>query len=654
MQTVKDFGPMLTNINELQKFIKANSQKYSDLAEVIEKYGIRSNEFLNAWMKYDVDGKRQEMIKDIIGYSWDKKYQPIFDANEKFGYPKVTKETLNEAMDAEKFGYVASIISCMGQSSRQTVDIYKEADQRARKQLGDKATLGDRIDISYDIRYERWGLKKRYFGIDGQSGEKHLNKKIRDELAQLENNKSGVRTISFDAARINAERDTVIKTDAIRVPGVDSVKVMAKYSDSKDTGEIKSDNNDKTFLEDILTRNDEYPLPKIDTENSDLLMPGLNVIYESYEQLAEERVKLAEELGVLYKDAENLSKFEFSIMGKKQDVYCQTLIDNPETMGHLFESGLNPIIKDSKSIHTTKAMGLYQFNMDNTMKSLADALSNDFPLLKQAKDKYGVRSPGYEKAWIYYSTGPQCEEFKERQLVFMFNEAVGSSYKENFDWMTKHCGAPVVTLDNYNDESICVYSGAMMSATNQNPYWAKFFAKRAYERVKKYSKDGQIDWNKVGVILNDIKAERWGKKSKALYRRYIGTKKYIGEKQVCEKMVDYINEMPKLQAQIKEKENRLRYLDYALNTVKQNQWGDMALNNASVKADNAEKAQSIQASKDKFMKIKVHARNMKEWHKAKQMAKKNSNIEILEGQNYALRRSNTNTNINNNGGNHRA
>ena len=80
----------------------------------------------------------------------------------------------------------------------------------------------------------------------------------------------------------------------------------------------------------------------------------------------------------------------------------------------------------------------------------------------------------------------------------------------------------------------------------------------------------------------------------------------------------------------------------------------MALNPVT-DADKAAKTQAIQANKDKFQKIKIHARNMKEWHKAKQMAKRNNNVEIIGGQTYALHRGNNNTNTgNSNGGNHRA
>ena len=142
-----------------------------------------------------------------------------------------------------------------------------------------------------------------------------------------------------------------------------------------------------------------------------------------------------------------------------------------------------------------------------------------------------------------------------------------------------------------------------------------------------------------------------------MYRRYMGSKYNLGEKQISENMCRYIKEMPKLRAQIAEKERAIQYIDYALNSIKKNSWDYIASNDAT---DKESRTQAIQANKDKFQKIKIHARNMKEWHKAKQMAKRNDNIEILSGQNYALHRGNTNTNtntnsnINGNSGKHRA
>lgn len=627
IQTVKDFGPMLTNMDDLKRFINKYSDKYSDLSEVVKKYGIRSDEFLKAWMKYDVDGKRQMITNDIIEYSWDKKYQPIFDANEKFGYPKITKETRN---NPETFGYVASVITCMGQSSRQTVGIYKEAAQRANQQLGDKATLDDFIDISYDIRHERWGLSKRYFGNDGKSGEKHLNKKTREMMASI--GKEKATTVSFDAVRADVtgkmEAKRVEKTDAIKVETTDSIEKMELY---KVEQKEDSAQNGKSLLEGLLDKSNQVAnIPEFSAGTMEVFLRGFSLSLSQPEQLEAERQKTYEEIEQLKGRANEISYDNYGFMGKNIQIDYEELINHPEAVGHLPESGRNPIIKDSKSIKTTQAMGLYQFNMNNTMKLLADKLADEFPLLKEAKDKHGVRSTEYEKAWVYYSTGLQHERFEARQLEFMFDIA----YKRSFDYMTKNFNAPKITMENYNDKEHCVYTGAMMSVVNQSPRQSTRFMKLAYERVKSKSKTGEINWNQVGVVVNDIKAEKWGKR-RALYRRYMGSKYNLGEKQISENMCRYIDEMPKLQAQINEKENKLRYLDYALNTIRGNNLDYMASN--SIDTDKEAKAQSIQANKDKYMKIQVHVRNMKEWHKAKQMAKNNSNVEIANSQTHVSR-----------------
>lgn len=640
MKTVKDFGPMLNKMSDLQKVIQAHPEKYADLIEAINKYGIRSDEFKNLMAeKYNDETKRRELTGDITNDLWEKYYQPVFDANSKVGYPVVTNETKN---NPETFGYVASVISCMGQSSRQTPEIYKEAVQRAKAQLGNKATLDDYVDISYDVRHERWGLDKRYFGEDGKSGEKGLNKKVREMLAAMENSENDNRTISFDEAFLIPSVNMVNQTDAIKVPQADSIGIREKYA-VKEEVNLPSGDQKTSLLETILTRNDEVNLPPLNPESMGVFLQGLDLSMGQPEQLLEERDKEAAELEILHKKVEDISKEDFSFIGKKMVIDYEEMARNPEIIGHYYESGRNPVIKDSKRIQTTTAMGLYQFNMKNTMKVLADKLADEFPLLKKAKDAHGVKSNQYEEAWNFYSLGDDHERFEKRQFKLMFDEVAGASYKGNFDWMTKHCNAPEITMENYNNPELCVYTGSMMSASNQNPYWAKFFAKKAYERVKSRSKTGEVDWNEVGIVLNDIKAERWGKKSKALYRRYMGTKHNIGEKQMCEHLNRYVKEMPKLRAQIVEREKRIQHLDYALNILEKQGWDYMADNSVGKDdVDIAAKTQAIQANKDKFMKIKVHARNMREWHKVKQMAAKNSNIEVAAVTKSVSRKSNSN------------
>ena len=626
METVKDFGPMLNKVADLQKVIEAHPEKYADLIAVIDKYGIRSDEFKDIMAeKYNDEYKRRELTGDIVEDLWVSRYQPICDANAKCGYPAVSYEDIKNPEKVKKiFGYVASIISCMSQSSRQTAGIYKEAMERAVAMLGDKATLDDCIDISYDIRNERWGLDERYFGADGKSGEKYLNKKIREMFASTDDDKSVSRTIAFNDVRLNAEAGIVNKTDAIKVPGTDSLEIMERY-DIQD-GKVKI--AQKSMLETLLTRNDEVNLPTLNPESAGVFLQGLDFSMEQPEQLLEERAKEVEELNKLNKKIEEISTDNFSFLGKKMVIDYEEMSKKPEIIGHYYESGRNPIIKDKKKIQNTTAMGLYQFNMSNTMKVLADKLADEFPLLKQAKDNHGgsVRTADYENAWNFYSLSEDSKErFEKRQLKLMFEQVAGASYKDNFDWMTKHCDAPEITLENYNNPEVCVYTGAMMSASNQSPYRAKFFAKQAYERVKKRSKSEKIDWNEVGIVLNDIKAERWGKKSKALYRRYMGSKNNIGEKQMCEHLNRYVKEMPKLRAQIAERERRIQHLDYALNMIKPNGL-DMALN-SEINADKTAKTQAIQANKEKFQNIKIHARNMKEWQKAMRMARRNEEVE---------------------------
>lgn len=655
IETAKAYGPMLTKMEDLKNFINKNSEKYADLHEVIQKHGIRSQAFENAWMKYDVDGKRQEMTKDIIEYFWDNVYQPVFDANAKIGYPEINKENYNKP---ETFGYVASVISCLGQSSRQTTGIYKEAMQVAKEKFGDKANLDNFVDASYDIRHQRWGLAKRYFGDDNKSGEKYMNQKVREVMAQMGRGDREGSIIDFDGARLVDNTRAVEKTDAIKVETTDSLEKMELYRVERDNT-IKLNPENKSLLQGLLQRASlSADVADLSQDEMNKFLRDFNTTFSSPEQLEAERQKTQEEVEKLREKADEISYDNYGFMGKKIKIDYEEMARNPEIIGHYYESGRNPIIKDKKKIQNTTAMGLYQFNMSNTMKVLADKFADEFPLLKQAKDNHGgsVRTADYENAWKFYSLGDNREKFEKRQLKLMFDQVKGANYKNSFDWMTKHCGAPEITLENYNNPEVCVYTGAMMSLVNQSPRQSTRFMKLAYERVKNKSKTADVDWNQVGVVVNDIKAEKWGKR-KSLYRRYKGTKYNLGEKQMCEHLIRYIKEMPKLRAQIAEKERAIQYIDYALNSIKKNSWDYIASNDAT---DKESRTQAIQANKDKFQKIKIHARNMKEWHKAKQMAKRNDNVEILTGQDYALHRGNTNTNtntnsnINGNSGNHRA
>ena len=325
METVKDFGPMLNKISDLQKVIAANPEKYADLNEVIAKHGIRSDAFKEAMKNYNDEAKRRELTGDIIDYLWVSHYQPVFDANAKIGYPKVTFENKN---NPETFGYVASVISCMGQSSRQTPEIYKEAMERAKTQLGDKALLDDCIDISYDIRHERWGLDKRYFGSDGKSGEKYLNKKIREKIASLMSNELGYKTLSFDEARLNSEKEMVVATDAIKVPASDSLETVERYDIKK--GKNKTDK--KPMLRDALLRNDELSLPNLKPEDLGVILQGLDLTLEQPDLLLEERAKEVEEIEKLNKRIEEISTDDFFFYGKKMIVDYEEMSKKQENI----------------------------------------------------------------------------------------------------------------------------------------------------------------------------------------------------------------------------------------------------------------------------------------------------------------------------------
>lgn len=616
MKNATGFGPLLTRIDDLKGFIKANPEKYAELKQVMDTKGINSNAFERVWSStYNTPQKQQEIIKDLVKYSWDKDYQPTFNKLAKIGYPIITYDNYDKP---ENFGYTAAVISCLGQSKRQTFDIFAEAKQRAESVLGKKASVNDFIDTSYDIRHERWGLDIRYFGKDGKRGEKAFNKEVRDLLTSQSAIK--IKEEHMEAINDAVTKSMIITSDAIKLPHEDSVfletmKDMVVNAEGNIAEKLEKVREGLLDIADFQNENATDKAESVtDAVNAREIIDRMNLLSRGAQDLQSYREKLNVEIDGLKAQLKDMSEDVYTIMGRKLKVNYGSF--KPEMAGHIYESALDPTMKDAEN----SALGLYQFNLNNTMKLLADEFADEFPQLKTIKDKYGVKSAKYAEVWKAYSTGEQKERFERRQLEFMWRVL----YQSAFDKMTKSCGLPKITLENYNQKEYRVYTAAMMSLVNQSPRRSTEFMKQAYNRIARHLTNGKPQPNEVGLVSYDVRDEVWGKKgskkSRALHRRYMGGNGVIGEKELCNRMMKYDNEAPQLMAKVAEAEKIMAAIDLALvNPDKLNK----TFENPTVDKQDIASNDAIKPQIEKIEAIQKHARNIKELRSLRRRVRRN-------------------------------
>ena len=548
--------------------------------------GINSAAFERVWMSYDTPEKQQELLDDLMHYMWEKNYQPTFTHLATLGYPKISYDNYR---NPDNFGYSAAVISCLGQSSRQTGEIFAAAKQRADKAAGGTASLDDYIDTSYDIRHEKWGLTTRYYGKDGVSGEKAFNQQLREAFAKH-------KTFTLSQAEIENlrtmfDREFILENDATKLPQGDSLHMQNEILRMKRINDSTAQQTEADIMPVSLPDNFPEILQSI-RDDSNLFVPGA-------EGLVEQHDKLNAELADLNAQLQDMSSDIYTSMGRKLNVDYGKI--KPETVGHVYESALDPTMKDAAN----SALGLYQFNLNNTMKLLADDFADEFPALQEAKKSFGVKSKQYAQVWKQYSTGSTKERFEQRQLEFMWRIA----YQPAFDKMTKSCGLPKITLENYNNKEHRVYAASMMSLVNQSPRKSTKFMEQAYNRVARHLTSGKPDPNQVGLVSYDVRDEAWGRKNRALHRRYMGGQGVIGEKELCENMLRYDREAPQMMARIANVQNMLNSVDYALNTMRKvpGVGADMPKHPQEIASNDA-----LKERMDKVVAIQKHARNIKE------------------------------------------
>ncbi len=580
--TAKEFGPMLNKMSELQSFFAANSDKYPEIQKAIAENGINSKAFEKAWMK----AYSPELMHSVVKHLWPKKYQPTFDKLAEAGFPKVT---IDNYANPENFGYSAAVISTLGQTSgKTTVDIMLKAKEKA----GAKADLDKIVDASYEVKHDKWGLKTRYFGKNESKGEMAMNQDVRQavketqqqsrtqQMRQTEEAVSSKQTASVEEFVREVRNLTVsdvmsesVAQDGVRestaLPRADTLYMHEMSLESAIVND--SDSVSQRNLAGMLEANaeaKEQHQPVIDFE-TDMMSANdwaqAKELLQSYDidfgdtisleigrvQLEEEKARLEKELATIGTGVYKGMKLNFA------DLY-------PENAGHVYESVLNPTIKDSKSIYSTNAMGLYQFNMSNTMKLLANELADEFPDLKAAKDahKGGCRNADYERAWVKYSTGPNKARFERRQFEFMFDKF----YQTVFDQLSDRCGLPKITKENYNKPENWAYTASVMSLVNQNPARSPGMMERAYKRACAQAHTDKPDLALVAAISYDVRAAQW--RYLGLAPRYLGYKKGDkGEKDLVAKVDRFLREAPAMEARLAQVNNALNAVELAQHKV---------------------------------------------------------------------------------------
>ena len=622
--TAKEFGPMLNKMSELQDFFAANSDKYPEIQKVIAKNGINSTAFEKAWLKE----YSPELMHNVVKHVWAKKYQPTFDKLAEAGFPKIT---VDNYANPKNFGYSAAVISTLGQTSgKTTVDIMLQAKQEA----GAKADLDKIVDASYEIKHAKWGLKTRYFGKGESKGEMAMNQDVRQavreaqqqeraqetpqsktattsetapkttsdlilhvrnvdtenliqESLQMENGQNGVRE-STALPKADTLYMHEINADSLIVNSEDSVtqrSLAEKFAEAQADSAESQHQPVIDFETDMMSASDWAKAKEL-LQSYDIDFNDTISLETGRVQLEEEKARLEGELATIgtgvYKDM----KLDFS------ELY-------PENAGHVYESLLNPTIKDAKSIYNTNAMGLYQFNMSNTMKLLANALADEFPDLKAAKDahKGGCRNADYERAWVKYSTGPNWEHFERRQFDFMFD----GFYQNVFDILHERYNAPVITKENYNSPEYWAYTASTMSLVNQNPARSTGMTERAIVaaieaeaqtaanrnevavikdllygrnhtkeerklgkvRLKHYVSEHQPNWATVAAASYDVRARQW----RSLKSRYLGNRHDKGEKDLVAKVDRFLREAPTMEARLSQVNSALQAVELAQNKV---------------------------------------------------------------------------------------
>ena len=593
IENATGFGPYLTRINDLRKFLTKYRDKYKEQYDVMMEKGINTNAFRNSWNKCN----HSQMIEDLGREKWNHEFQPLLDKlSKKLGFDPITYE---ERASRKNFGFVAAVMTCSDQSSK-VYEILVKSSLRARKKFGKNTTLDNIADESYLLRNEMYGLNKRYFGDKNTAGEMEANKLMREIVNQNSNTNfiSKAKIQEVEQIQLQIDNKLVHSTDAIQPAIPDST-----YWEVRDMYEKMEDGKSQV---------------KAEFENN----PYLNM---TILDLQSRHGVLEKELDVCRKQLKEISTGKYTIMGHTHTIDYNNF---PAThVSYLYESGLNP----AQVALDGKAIGLPQFNFDDTAKTLVYCLSDEFPKLLQVMEKYGIRSSQFAAVWKECSFGPEKAKFEARQFDFMWDKFYKSKFKE----LETDYGMPEITKKTITDidKKYWVYIASVISIYHQRPRSVTTFFKKARERLVAETHNQNPDPNSIGLVMQDIRDETWAMtcinkakniwkvKNRAMHRRFKGGNGVIGEKTLLENALRCFREYPRVFAHMQELENTMHQIELAMQYHKTDKVL-LADKSAVKKAPKAPGSRKLAKATQKNVKIKKIT-NLKELFKARERAQRN-------------------------------
>lgn len=200
----------------------------------------------------------------------------------------------------------------------------------------------------------------------------------------------------------------------------------------------------------------------------------------------------------------------------------------PQDIGHIFESGMNPLAMNAHSIKDADFLGYYQMSLDagGLMSKFVAAYGSKYPDLKGK----GLKTQEFFKAYASYAKGEKAVEFH----ADMFELNYSKVYKEIFEKLAlKTPDIPLITQENCADPQLLSLAGAVMSCANQNPSKTVAIFSQAYLNSKKsfgtmdISKSPELFQSFINSVVSEsygIRRQKWG-----LQSRYTEEKKLASQ-----------------------------------------------------------------------------------------------------------------------------
>ncbi len=186
----------------------------------------------------------------------------------------------------------------------------------------------------------------------------------------------------------------------------------------------------------------------------------------------------------------------------------------PQDIGHIFESGMNPLAMNARSIVDADFLGYYQMSLDagGLMSKFVSRYGNKYPELK---DK-ALKSEVFFRAYKSYATGKQSEEFHDDMFELNYSMVYQGIFEKLADKMPL---IPKITKENCSSPELLALAGAVMSCANQNPQKTTDIFVTAYQNIQKQYGDMDISKSQdikqafiISVVTEsyNIRKQKWG------------------------------------------------------------------------------------------------------------------------------------------------